>query len=210
MSEDEKYIDRSLKGDAEAFERLVRKYQGATYALARQRVGSATVAQEVAQDAFVAAYEKLSELKDPRRFGGWLRSITVRRCRMWLRAQRGKPAVLPLPAEGADERLHALPAGAPPRDDTLGIEAMIGKLPAGLRAAALLCFEDELAPAAAAAVLGLKPATLRKRLHDARARLQRQIVARAEKEMQAHLLPKDFARRCVCRCGQASKARERR
>jgi hypothetical protein len=87
---------------------------------------------------------------------------------------------------------------------------MIQELPEGLRAAAVLCFEDELSPSTASAVLGLKPGTLRKRLHDARAKLQHQIVEKAEKEFRIHLLPKDFAKRYVCRCkkAQEEKARE--
>lgn len=54
-------------------------------------------------------------------------------------------------------------------------------------------------------MLGLKAGTLRKRLHDARARLQRQITEKAERELLLHLLPKDFAERCVCRCREADQ-----
>jgi hypothetical protein len=96
------------------------------------------------------------------------------------------------------------------RDEApLGIDALIAELPEGLRAAAVLCMEDELSPSAAAAVLGLKPGTLRKRLHDARARLQRRVLEKAKRDLLLHLLPKDFAERCVCRCEESEEAKSR-
>jgi DNA-directed RNA polymerase specialized sigma24 family protein len=88
-----------------------------------------------------------------------------------------------------------------------GIETLINELPDGLRAAAVLCFVEDVSPGAAASVLGLKPNTLRKRLFDARVRLQRQIVKKAEKELELHLLPNDFADRCVCRCQIAVRSK---
>jgi RNA polymerase sigma-70 factor (ECF subfamily) len=199
---DVELIEKTLSGDREAFGRLVHKYQSSTYALAFQRIGNGALAEEIAQDAFVTAYQKLGQLKDRRRFGNWLRSITIRLCGMWLRSQKRKPRTRPLPVG------HVAESSADQSPEALfDIDALIQRLPERLRAAAVLCLQDEFSPSEAAAVLGLKPATLRKRLHDARAQLQRQIVEVAEKELEMHLLPGDFAERCICRCERAQEAR---
>jgi hypothetical protein len=95
-------------------------------------------------------------------------------------------------------------------EPTFHIDRMIAGLPPGMREAAVLCLEEGLAPSAAAEVLGLKPATMRKRIHDARARLQRLIVAKAKRQLQMHLLPGNFAEKCVCRCAIAVSRGRRR
>ncbi|MHC4591069.1 MAG: RNA polymerase sigma factor [Planctomycetota bacterium] len=205
MADDAQLVEGALNGDRDAFGLLVRKYQAPTYALTFQRVGRRAVAEEITQDVFVAAYHKLDQLEDGARFGSWLRTIALRHCAMWHRSETGKPRPGRLPADLGPPQLAPLEGEEP-----LGVDGFIQELPEGMRAAALLCFEDELSPSAAAAVLGIKPGALRKRLHDARARLQRQIVEWAEKELRTHLLPKGFAERCVCRCEKAEGKRERR
>ena len=141
MTDDAKLIEETLNGDREAFGLLIRKYQNPTYALVFQRIGSAPVAEEIAQDVFVTAYLKLGQLKDKSRFGAWLRSITLRRCAMWLRSQARKPSTHPLPAD-----LAVVDPAGQGREAFFDVGALIRRLPEGLRAAAALCLEDELSP----------------------------------------------------------------
>lgn len=158
---------------------------------------------------FLTVYRKLSQLKARDRFGTWLRTITIRQCLMWLRAEARKAAHHALTEDALKGDLPGPGREGEDVEPTFRIDRMIAELPAGTREAAVLCLEEELAPSAAAEVLRLKPGTLRKRLHDARARLQRLIVAKAERELQLHLLPKDFAERCVCRCNMAARDEQR-
>ena len=148
---------------------------------------------------------KLSQLKKPDRFASWLRSITIHKCQMWLRSQIHTPDLQPLP-----EHLLGTSTSSGDSHDTIGAESLLRQLSPGLQAAAVLCFEDELSPSAAAAQLGIKPSTLRKRLHDARVWLQRRIVENAEKKMRLHVLPRDFAEKCVCRCRRALSEKARK
>jgi RNA polymerase sigma-70 factor (ECF subfamily) len=210
MNRDAVLIEKTLDGQSEAYAELVKKYQLPVYALALKRTRSAATADEIAQVVFVTAYQKLAQLKDRKKFGAWLRSITIRQSSMHFRSEaQNKRTMHELELEA-----HAIsPAdtGTIPALDqpVFGIESFINELPEGLRAAAVLCFVEGVSPGAAASVLGLKPNTLRKRLFDARARLQRQIVKKAEKELQLHLLPKDFADRCVCRCQRAAQSKKK-
>ena len=203
MCDEAAIIQKILQGDRESFSQLVAKYRAPVIALAFNRMGNAADAQEIAQDAFVTAFRRLSELRDQNRLGAWLRSITLRLCAMRWRSVKRGPDMQSLPEDHEAPDPASLTAESP-----FGFEALLRDLPSGLRAAAVRCFEDELSPSAAAAVLGIAPTALRKRLHDARARLQRHIVEKAERELQLHLLPRDFAERCICRCGRAVPRKE--
>ena len=88
-------VRRAQAGDREAFEMLVERHAAETYRLAAAIVGS-TDARDVAQVAFVAAWQQLPSLRDPNAFNHWLRRICVNRCRNWLRSlnRRGRPSSL--------------------------------------------------------------------------------------------------------------------
>jgi RNA polymerase sigma-70 factor (ECF subfamily) len=74
-----------LEGDTDAFEKLVKRYQGAVYATAFYYVGRYGAAEDVSQEAFWAAYRSLANLKDPNKFGPWLKEVTTRASANWLR-----------------------------------------------------------------------------------------------------------------------------
>lgn len=65
-------------GDRMAFGELVARFEQSVFATALRRLGNYAEAQELAQEVFVKAMEKLYQLQTPEAFGGWLRSITVR------------------------------------------------------------------------------------------------------------------------------------
>jgi RNA polymerase sigma-70 factor, ECF subfamily len=66
------------RGDRLAFGRLAQRYERAVYATALRRLGNHNEAQELCQEVFIQALEKIGQLRDPRCFGGWLRSIASR------------------------------------------------------------------------------------------------------------------------------------
>ena len=71
-------VRAAQRGDGAAFGRLVERYQRAVYATAFRRLGNHAEAQELCQEVFLQAMQKLGQLRDPRCFGGWLRSIAQR------------------------------------------------------------------------------------------------------------------------------------
>lgn len=87
-NDDVELIQSSLTGDENAFAKLVRKYQKQVHALAWRKVGDFHIAEEITQDTFLRVYKKLSTLKDPHRFAGWLYRIAARQCQAWLRKKR--------------------------------------------------------------------------------------------------------------------------
>ena len=93
---DTELIRRTLEGDESAFGFLVDKYKGSVHALAYRKVSDFHTAEEITQDTFLKAYQKLSTLKDPGRFPGWLYVIAARCCLSWFRQNR-------LPTESFDK-----------------------------------------------------------------------------------------------------------
>lgn len=74
-------VERARRGDAAAFESLVRKHYRAAYAVALGVLGSAMDAEDACQDAFVRALERLDEIRRPERFVAWLLQIVRNRAR---------------------------------------------------------------------------------------------------------------------------------
>lgn len=82
--------------DREAFGQLVVRFERTVYGIALRRLGNHAEAQELTQEVFVKAMQRLYQLREPVRFGGWLRSITNRMAIN--RATRRKPVAVTEPA----------------------------------------------------------------------------------------------------------------
>ena len=87
-NDDTRLIQCVLEGDDAAFAELVKKYQQSVHALVWRKVGDFHVAEEITQDTFLKAYQKLTTLKEPQRFASWLYVIAANRCKAWLRRKR--------------------------------------------------------------------------------------------------------------------------
>jgi RNA polymerase sigma-70 factor, ECF subfamily len=78
---DSDLIARVLGGEVDAYGPLVRRYQDAYFRFALRMLGSRDDADDALQSAFVRAYRKLAECRDPARFGAWLYQIVINECR---------------------------------------------------------------------------------------------------------------------------------
>lgn len=77
----EEFLPKVLRAQAgcrEAFGELVSQFESTVYAIALRRLRNQAEAAELTQDVFVQAMRKLGQLREPERFPGWLRRITVR------------------------------------------------------------------------------------------------------------------------------------
>ncbi len=87
-NEDADMIQRTLSGDNNAFSELVKKYQKQVHTLVWRKTGDFHLAEDITQDTFLKAYQRLHTLKEPHRFAGWLYVIATRRCLSWHRKKR--------------------------------------------------------------------------------------------------------------------------
>lgn len=200
---------KSSRGEADAFGKIIKKYQYLVYALAVKMVRVPSIAQDVSQDTFVTAFAALKSLRSPEAFPSWLRTIALNTARSRLREQR---RLVPL------ENVDALSNQSGESDVEIEIERReadafqaevqrcLSSLSETFRFPLLLCYIEGVSTRDAAAFLGIKEGTLRKRLHDGKKRLQREIVTMAEKTLQEFRLPRDFSKRCICGCRQSCRS----
>ena len=162
-------------GDVAAFGVLVTRYRARVVALARQMlaVQSPDEAEDVAQEAFVAAYDKRLSFKRGEPFRPWLYRIAVNRCLDRLRAQSRRPAFLEIASvpeligEGGDP-LEALLT----EEGEQRLSAAVSALPPKLRAVFLLRHIDDLSYDEIAAAVGVPLGTVKTHLFRARALLR--------------------------------------
>lgn len=79
-------IRQVLLGDVQSFGILVCEYERPVFNLMLRMVGDRDAAADLAQEAFVRAYEKLDTFKSGKRFFPWLYSVSLNTARNWLRA----------------------------------------------------------------------------------------------------------------------------
>ncbi len=162
---DEVLVARARAGDREAFEVLIRTEAPSLLRLAMAIVLDRERAADVAQDALIAAWQQLHQLRDPARFDAWLRRIVINRSRNALRERR--PYRL---TEGI------VPAVSMPLDERPEIEAALRKLDPRHREVVALFYLEERTIEEIATVLGLPTGTVKSRLHTARARLRESLA----------------------------------
>ncbi len=99
---------RAQKGDADAFEELVRAFEGTVYHLALRQLGSREDAEDAAQEVFLKAYTALGSFRGESRFSVWLYRITNNVCIDMLRRRRETVSLSGEDEDGAETEL-ALP-----------------------------------------------------------------------------------------------------
>ena len=177
-TEDAELIEAFLDGDEGAFTELVRKHEKAVHALAWRKVGDFHAAEEIAQDAFVKVYHKLSTLKNPNQFAGWLYVITDRLCIDWHRKKRVPMESLEAMEPGElEEHYYAEHLVAEREAAVAGrkreaVKQILRRLPESERTVVSLHYLGERTCEEISELLGVSPNTVKSRLHRARKRLK--------------------------------------
>jgi RNA polymerase sigma-70 factor (ECF subfamily) len=105
--DDRTLVARARHGEAGAFEALVRRHLRAAVAVGLSVLRNVADAEEIAQDALVAAFESLDQCREPDRFAGWLLTIVRNKARNRLAQRRETEARAEEGAPGDAERLIA-------------------------------------------------------------------------------------------------------
>jgi len=90
---DEELVARSVAGDHDSFNLLIRRWERPIYALAFRVLGREDDAREICQDTFLRAFRALPGFKGEAKFSSWLYRITLNLCRDWLRRKKRTPVV---------------------------------------------------------------------------------------------------------------------
>ena len=176
-NDDAKWVERILAGDADAFTSLVKKYERQVHAFVWRRVKDYHVAEEITQDTFLRAYEKLGTLRDPNRFSGWLYMIATRRFLTWFDEKTIPMQSLEAMSEAEVEALFYAQYMAEQTEKLTTekqreiVEYLLQKLPARERTSVVLHYLSEMTCEEIGDFLDISPNTVKSRLHRARKRL---------------------------------------
>ena len=169
-------VARAQRGDADAYQELVRAYQGIAFRTAYVIAGSVADAEEAAQDAFVKAYRALWRFRTGAPFRPWLLRIVANEARNRRRAT-GRRSALALraahePSGEAAPSPEAAVLGAERREQL--IEAL-NRLAEPDREAIACRYVLDLSEAETAAALGVRRGTVKSRLSRALDRLRAEL-----------------------------------
>lgn len=160
-------IEAARRGSSVAFGRLVDRHQRAVRAFLRRALGSEAEADDLAQEAFVTAWEKIGAYRGEAAFRTWLCGIAWRKLatarRSWSRSSRRE-------TEWMETQALERPA-AGQTDQRLALEAALASLPLEQRAAVALCLGGEFSHAEAAQALNLPLGTVKSHVTRGRTRL---------------------------------------
>lgn len=181
---DAELVRRARRGDGRAFGKLVVRYQGKIYRLARRMTETDEDAEDVLQEAFVKAYKSLGTFEGKSKFSTWLYRITVNLALMKLRKRKIDAVSMDVPVTTEE--------GSAPREFENGrpdplqrmvdqesrdvLDKAIAGLPAGYRAVFVLRHVEELSTEETARILGISVAAVKSRLHRTRILLREQLL----------------------------------
>ena len=159
----------------EAFGELVIRFQDMAFGCAFAVLGDVYLAQDTAQEAFVVAWQKLAQLREPAAFPGWFKRIVLTQCNRLLRCKRLQ--ILPLEAGVNASTNDPGPHVSAERQDLLTkVLQAINALPENERLVTTLFYVNGYTQADIGEFLEVPVSTVNKRLYSARQRLKGSVV----------------------------------
>ena len=165
--DDAALIRQCLAGDSSAFEGLVERYQKPLYNTALRMTGDSEEARDITQEAFVKAYERLSDYRPEHKFFSWIYRILINGTLNHLKHRKHTQE---LDAEIAsherppDEEFDA-------RRQSLRIEKALGDLSFDQRLVVVMRYFNDMSYVEMSAILSLPEKTVKSRLYSARQNL---------------------------------------
>lgn len=170
---EEQCVAQARGGDASAFEELVRMYEAPVYRLAlRMCGGRAEDAQEVAQEAFLAAWRGLPRFRGQCRFSSWLSKLTANAAVDHLRREKRRPAAVPLENAGEPADPHTPQEELERRELHRAVQQALDRLTPEHREVLLLRQMQGLSYQEIGAALSLEEGTVKSRISRAKRQLR--------------------------------------
>jgi len=163
-------VEQSRSGDPEAYGALVNQHQKMIRAMTFRMTGSLDDAEELAQDAFLRAYQQLNTFTGGSKFSTWLCKIAINLSLDWRRRESRRDGIHSHWA--AEAFAENNPGGGFPDELSRRVQEALNRLPAKQRAAIVLTIYENQSHAEAAQTLGCMEATVSWRVFTARRKLK--------------------------------------
>ncbi|MCG6156098.1 RNA polymerase sigma factor [Rubinisphaera margarita] len=170
---DARLVEDVRRGDQDSFRLLVERYESRLYRVIYRFVRDDSLAEDLAQEAFIRAYENLDQFDLSRRFGPWLFRIGVNLTLDYLRKRKRRGWTSLFSEVNPDQPLN--PGTSDPRDNldiNEEVSRVMQELPEKYRSVLVLRDLENFSTAEIAAIIGRKEATIRWRLAEARNRFK--------------------------------------
>ena len=181
--EEQALIARCLSGDADAFRPLVVRYQRLVFSVALRLLGARDEAEDVAQQAFVDAFDALDGFRAEDRshaFSTWLVRIAVNRAKDVLKSKRWTEEALDRDVGGGEASFAHDPPNPETNtqrsEDVRRLEAALRRVPVKYREVLILKDVEELSYEEIHAILRLPITTLKIRVVRGRAMMQKLLA----------------------------------
>jgi len=196
-TEDGYIINKCLNGNSAAFGFLVDKYKASVYAFAYSELRNFHDAEDVTQEVFVKAYQKLKTLRRWDNFLAWLYSITSNLCKMWIRSKSRRPDRDFI--EDQDPETLNEPSINPYDEDSVfeTLHEALNSLPDTYRQVLTLYYLGGMDSNEIARFLGTSPTAVRHRLSRARLQLREEMVGMMSETFEVKKLQASFTFRIV-------------
>lgn len=190
MQELELIIHQATQGDTAAFETIVQRFQDMAVGYAYAVLGDFHLAEDAAQEAFVQIHQDLVQLREPKAFPSWFRTVLFKQCDRIRRRKHVHDVSLdtiysvcanqPSPAElvEADELRQT-------------VQEALRLLPEAQQQVLVLFYIAEYSQKEISSFLALPLTTVKKRLHDAKKRLKERILTMTQAYFQENRPSKD-------------------
>ena len=182
--------DATLADRHEAFCELVRLFQDMAYACAYAVLGDFCLAEDAAQEAFISAWQKLGQLRQPEAFPGWFRRVLLTECNRLTRGRRqGTISIdegMNLHDPNADQQTLIEIA-----ELTTALSKAIERLSLNERMVVILFYVKEHSQKDISAFLDVPSTTVAKRLYSARLHLRGMLMDEFKSDLAAHCPSRD-------------------
>ena len=182
---DEDLVERIRQGETGLYEVVMRRYNQRLYRVARAILRDDAEAEDVMQQAYVAAYAHLDRFEGRARFSTWLTRIAVHEALVRARRRRRQPLAFPSDGSGEDAAGRIEARGPSPEEEAHAanlralLESAIDSLPRRYRSVFVLRQIEGLSTAETALALGIREDAVKTRLLRARALLREELLERA-------------------------------
>jgi RNA polymerase sigma factor (sigma-70 family) len=178
----ERELPAAQRGDRGAYARLVAATQRMVASVALAITHDVALSEDIAQETFLSAWQKLDLMRSPSSFLPWLRQIARNRALDHVRAQRYRETV----ADPMEPILAGVATAAPEPAEAVGaaqdaawLAQALDEIPEESREVLLLFYREGQSSRAVAALLGMSDGAVRKRLQRARDTLREEWLRRA-------------------------------